>query len=140
MTWANAADNDGTTNNEWCTQIANKCGTTDLWVRSRSGSTIADGTAWVAPWTRILTGSNWGHVISKATLGAMGAKLANSYYGLTAPTGADTVWIRTTTSGLIPYSSGNANGSALGTSSWPFGNIYGTTYYTGTQKGLLAAV
>lgn len=140
ITWANAADNDGTTNNEWCTQIANKCGTTDLWVRSRSGSSIVDGTAWVAPWTRILTGSNWGHVISKATLGAMGAKLANSFYGMTQPDGADTKWIRTTTLGLIPYSSGNANGSALGTSSWPFGNIHGTTYYTGTQKGLLAAV
>lgn len=44
--------------NSWVTQFANKAGTTDLWMRSRSGSTITNGTAWVAPWTRILTETN----------------------------------------------------------------------------------
>ncbi len=42
-------------NNMWQTQIANMAGTTDLWVRSRAGSSIVNGTAWKAPWARILT-------------------------------------------------------------------------------------
>jgi hypothetical protein len=76
MTWSDCADNNGTTSNEWCTQIANKAGTTDLWVRSRSGSTIASGTAWVAPWTRILTGSNWTSVVDGRYLKLSGGTMA----------------------------------------------------------------
>ena len=57
------------TDNMWQTQIANAAGTTDLWVRSRSGGTISDSTAWAAPWTRILTGSNWSNVVTKSALG-----------------------------------------------------------------------
>lgn len=72
MTWSDCADNNSSTTNEWCTQIANKAGTTDLWVRSRGGGTIADGTAWAAPWTRILTGSNWTNVIPVATNSTLG--------------------------------------------------------------------
>ena len=63
ITWSDCADNNGTTNNQWTTQIANKCGTTDLWVRSRNGGSIADGTAWAAPWVRILTATNFTSVI-----------------------------------------------------------------------------
>ena len=63
MTWSDCADNNSNTSNEWCTQIANKAGTTDLWIRSRNGGNIANGTAWAAPWTRILTGSNWTSVV-----------------------------------------------------------------------------
>lgn len=55
--------------NMWQTQIANAAGSTDLWVRSRSGGAIVDGTAWKAPWTRILTGTNWKNVITPGTLG-----------------------------------------------------------------------
>ena len=55
--------------NMWQTQIANKAGTTDPWIRSRSGGAIADGTAWAAPWTRILTGTNWSNVVTKSALG-----------------------------------------------------------------------
>lgn len=55
--------------NMWQTQIANAAGTTDLWVRSRGGGTVTDGTAWAAPWTRILTGSNWSNVVTKSALG-----------------------------------------------------------------------
>ena len=55
--------------NMWQTQIANAAGSTDLWVRSRKGGTVADGTAWVAPWTRILTGSNWSNVVTKSAIG-----------------------------------------------------------------------
>lgn len=42
----------------YITQIANKAGTTDLWVRSRNGGAITNGTAWAAPWTRILTSND----------------------------------------------------------------------------------
>ena len=49
-----------------------------------------------------------------------------SYWGMLAPDGGSS-WIRTTSSGIIPFD--QAKTSALGTSSWPFGNIYGTTIY-----------
>ena len=48
--------------NMWQTQIANLAGTTDLWVRSRQGSSVSNDTEWSAPWTRILTGSNYTNV------------------------------------------------------------------------------
>ena len=51
---------------------------------------------------------------------AAGLKFANDYYGLTGADGEDSVWIRSTTQGFIPYQSGGAkNGhNYLGTSSW----------------------
>lgn len=64
---------------------------------------------------------------SLSEMGAMGATNANGYWGLTAPDGNTSNWIRTTTSGIIPYQSGGA--SALGTSSWPFSNAYINTVY-----------
>lgn len=68
--------------NMWQTQIANAAGTTDLWVRSRSGGAISDSTAWTAPWTRILTGSNWGNVITCGTLGAIPLSGSTSITGV----------------------------------------------------------
>ena len=62
LTWVDAADNNGSTTNEYCTQIANACGSSDLYVRSRSGGSITNGTAWVAPWTKILTDANYGSI------------------------------------------------------------------------------
>ena len=69
-------------------------------------------------------------------INAMGAELANGYYGMTSPSGDAAVWIRTTSVGIIPYQSGGAgNGhGGLGTSSWYFSNayidnIYGTTFH-----------
>ena len=56
----------------------------------------------------------------------MGIQSANGFYGMTAA-GANNVWIRTTTLGLIPYQSGGSG--SLGTSSWPFSTIYGNTIY-----------
>lgn len=53
----------GAGSNSWITQIANKAGTTDLWVRSRSGGTISDTANWTAGWTRILTGTNYSSVL-----------------------------------------------------------------------------
>lgn len=54
------------------------------------------------------------------------AKTANGYPGLSYNRN-DSNWIRTTSNGLIPYQSGGA--SSLGTSSWPFNNIYGKNIY-----------
>lgn len=82
------------------------------------------------------------------TLNYIGAKSDGSYYGMTNPAGADNVWIRTTSLGIIPYQSGNAGSGhgSLGTSSWYFSyayidNIYGslngnaTTATKATQDG-----
>lgn len=60
------SDHDGT--NMWQTQFANAAGSTDLWVRSRKGGNL-DASAWAAPWTRILTGTNWSNVVTKSALG-----------------------------------------------------------------------
>ena len=61
----------------------------------------------------------------------LGAKMANSYYGMTAPDGTDNVWIRTTSQGIIPYQSGGrtAGHNYLGTSSWYFGYGYVQNMY-----------
>jgi hypothetical protein len=47
---------------------------------------------------------------------------ANGYWGLSDPDGTDSVWIRTTTLGIIPYQSGGRGSGhqSLGTSSWYF--------------------
>ena len=66
--------------------------------------------------------------VTPANIGAMGIASANGYYGMTA-NGAANVYIRTTTLGLIPYQSGGSG--TLGTSSWPFSTIYGSTIYEG---------
>lgn len=57
----------------------------------------------------------------------MRAVSANGYYGLAEPGGGTSNWIRTTTSGIIPYQSGG-HGS-LGTSSWPFSTVYANNFY-----------
>lgn len=62
----------GAGSNSWITQIANPAGTTDLWVRSRSGETISDSKAWVAPWTRIVTGSNFTSVLNGTYINTSG--------------------------------------------------------------------
>lgn len=50
-----------------------------------------------------------------------------SYWGLVNPEGSSSGYIRTTSSGLIPYATGGSGN--LGTSSWPFSNIYGNNVY-----------
>ena len=51
---------------------------------------------------------------------------ANGYYGITS-NGSTSEWVRTTVNGLIPYQSGGS--SSLGTSSWPFDNVYANNIY-----------
>lgn len=58
----------------------------------------------------------------------MGIELANGYEGMTV-NGLNDQWVRTTTLGIIPYTSGGS--SSLGTSSWPFTNVYANNIYDG---------
>lgn len=51
---------------------------------------------------------------------------ANGYWGMTA-NGDASNWVRTTVNGIIPYQSGGSG--SLGTSSWPFTNIYANNIY-----------
>lgn len=71
---------------------------------------------------------------ARKNLGTLGSKLANSYEGMTAMDGTDSVWIRTTTLGIIPYQSGEAGSghSALGTTGWRFSTSYIDTMYGNT--------
>ena len=72
-----------------------------------------------------LTGSTAGNVPRSA--------YANGYHGLILPDGTDANWLRTPTTGLLPAASGGAS-SSLGTSTWPFNNIYGKTVYQDGSK------
>lgn len=55
----------------------------------------------------------------------LASKGGTSYYGMLTPEGSNTGWIRTTSSGLIPYSQDSTNGaSSIGSSSWPFSRAY----------------
>lgn len=50
-------------------------------------------------------------------------KPVDGYWGICTPDGANNEWIRTTTQGLIPYTSGGSS-SSLGTATWPFKDGY----------------
>lgn len=68
---------------------------------------------------------NWDEVASKPELMHAVKIVGNSYYGL-APEGSDAGWIRTSSSGLIPYQADSVNGfSKVGTVSWPFDEVWG---------------
>ena len=56
----------------------------------------------------------------------LGAVSANGYYGMTRPDGNTTDWIRTSSSGLLPYQNGQINNghSAIGHKDWYFLNSY----------------
>lgn len=69
---------------------------------------------------------------ARGNLGVLGSALAGGYQGMTTPAGGAGTgdWIRTTQAGIIPHASDATNGkSALGTSSWPFKDIYGKTLH-----------
>lgn len=66
----------------------------------------------------------------------MRASSDGSYYGLQTPGGSTSAWVRTTTNGILPATSGGS--SSLGTSSWPFNNAY-INSISGTLYGKLIA-
>ena len=63
---------------------------------------------------------------------------ANGYQGFTLNDGTTSNWIRTTTSGIIPYQTANSSwdsaNSALGTSAWRFANGYVKEIYCNGLK------
>lgn len=61
-------------------------------------------------------------------LAAMCSVTANGYEGMGRRDGNTSDWIRTTSSGLIPYASGGSS-SSLGTSGWPFSNLWAQQVY-----------
>lgn len=116
--------------NSWVTQIANKAGTTDLWIRSRSGGTISNTTAWTAPWTRVLTGSNYSNVLNSVYAPkTITDNLTNFNVGLTQG------YINTFKSDSISLSNTSAQITRTGAdASWYTGRKYAvlkTTSYTG---------
>ena len=63
--------------------------------------------------------------VNEGTNPCLSAVIPGDYWAIRNPDGGDT-WIKTTTNGFLPYTSGGewAGHSSLGTSSWYFGNIY----------------
>ena len=62
---------------------------------------------------------------ARTNLSVLGAKTLNGYNGITAPSGNDAGWVRTPNSGLLPHTQDSSNGfGSVGSSSWPFKNIY----------------
>lgn len=74
--------------NMWQTQIANAAGSTDLWIRSRNGQAVDNTKEWSAPWTRILTGTNWSNVITLASLGSAAGSHTHNYAGSSSAGGS----------------------------------------------------
>lgn len=56
----------------------------------------------------------------------LGANSDGSYWGMASPSNDSSVWIRTTSLGIIPYQSGAAGSGhqSIGTSTWYFSNAY----------------
>lgn len=52
--WDTNYTDDPNGSNSWVAQIVNKAGTAQWWVRSRSGGTITNGTAWAADWKHLV--------------------------------------------------------------------------------------
>lgn len=60
-------------------------------------------------------------------------KHLNGYWGMAVDLDGDATWIRTTSPGLIPHSSGG-NSSSLGTQSWMFKEVHGKTLYMANSR------
>lgn len=113
-------------NNMWQTQIANMAGTTDLWVRSRAGSSIVNGTAWKAPWARILTQGVY--TIDASTLDP------NTWYPVVIPMdparGAYKFQIVVTLNGGVPSWATHSRGFSTRKVWTTTGNGYGQLFVT----------
>ena len=104
-------DDGGGGSNAWITQIANKAGSTDLWVRSRYGGTIDNTVAWVAGWTRILTGSNYTSVLDGNYVKAY--KTLTNTYNIDDDWGQSVVTFDPKAKGTYPSSGNLANFTLL---------------------------
>ena len=74
---------------------------------------------------------------ARTNLSATGAESltdsgGGTYWGITAPSGATNIYMRSTQSGFIPYQSGGSG--SLGTTAWPWNNIYGKNIYQDGTK------
>ena len=88
--------------NMWQTQLACKAGTSDIFIRSRSGGSVTAGTAWAAPWIRLVKGiqrvaksCNWmpgknGVYFEEYTAGSNYNLPSNAWYHIITMQGADT--------------------------------------------------
>lgn len=67
---------------------------------------------------------------ARSNLGALGDVLVGSYHGMTTASGSDSLYIRTTSKGILPYENNSTDGaSQIGTSSWPFQAVYAKTFH-----------
>lgn len=62
----------------------------------------------------------------------MRAVNANGYYGMASPDGSTSTWIRTTSSGILPYQSGDSTSGhcSIGNSTWYFNSAYIQNIYS----------
>ena len=99
-------------------------GSVELW-----GGWVSNG--WGRLYTRALrdTTDNWSswYEVYTSREPRMQAIFRNGYEGMASSEGSESNWIRTTSNGIIPYQSGGY--SSLGTSSWPFSNVYSNNFY-----------
>lgn len=112
-------------------------------LKGNADTATTAGTATLATTATTANSVAWSNVTGKPNSGTyIASTTKNGYEGLTTAAGSDASWIRTTESGLIPYSSSTSGSSSLGTSGWPFKTVYAKTFYgnltgnvTGTVTG-----
>lgn len=63
----------------------------------------------------------------------------NGHMGMATSNGADNFWIRTTTTGLIPYRSGGGGGS-IGTDGWWFDNMWSSSFRAKNNVQIVDAI
>ena len=123
-------------NKTWTSQLALPTqGRTGIRYRSGNGASSYHG--WIQVWD---SGNfNPGNY--------MRAVNANGYYGMARPDGNTSDWIRTTSSGIIPYQRGGSTAGhcSIGTSSWYFSsayiqNMYGTLHGEASSSKYLSEV
>ena len=119
--------------NMWQTQIANKAGTTDLWVRSRAGGSVSNSTAWAAPWTRIVTGSNFTSVLDGTYVNVSGDTMTGY---LTVSTNSRYIQFGCQNTSYAHYSTNADNGHWFNKTVYVAGDIYAGSSYN--QKVLHA--
>ena len=129
--------------NMWQTQLACKAGTSEMFIRSRSGGSIVDGTAWPAPWVRLLTGIQRVKKSCNALPGKNGVYFeeyqsgsnynlpSNAYYHIISMQGPDTNYGTQLALGMTTYGAfyRNYNGGTWG--SWT--SIVNTNAITGVK-------